>query len=132
MATPKHRHRQPARPRSLEARYSNYFEIGHNAFEFIFDFGQYHPEDSAAHMHSRIVTGPVYAKLLAGLLQETVERFEKEHGTIQPVNDDLDPIELVKQSIAGFDHRLKSLRQTIDNDPVPQRSGSCAEGDSDA
>src|SRR5690349_21620523 len=118
MATPKHRSRQQARPRSLEARYSNYFEIGHNAFEFIFDFGQYHPEDAAAHMHSRIVTGPVYAKLLAGLLQETVERFEKEHGPIQPVNDDLDPIELVKQSIAGYDHRLKSLHQTIVNDPI--------------
>ena len=109
MATPKHRQKQQTRSRKLEARYCNYFEIGHNAFEFIFDFGQYHPEDSAAHMHSRIVTGPVYAKLLAGLLQDTVKRFEEEHGTIQPVDDELDPIELVKQSIAGFDHRLNSF-----------------------
>lgn len=121
MARPKHRNRQLPRSRSLEARYSNYFEIGHNAFEFIFDFGQYHPEDSAAHMHSRIVTGPVYAKLLAGLLQDAVKRFEDEHGTIQPIDDDLDPMELVQQSIAGYDHRLKSLGQSKESDPTRER-----------
>ena len=135
MATPKHRKNQPARPRTLEARYCNYFEIGHNAFEFIFDFGQYHPEDSAAHMHSRIVTGPVYAKLLAGLLQDTLKRFEDEHGTIRAVDDEMDPIELVKQSIAGFDHRLRSLGQSRESDSVTARSaraGSGSEGDCDA
>ena len=70
-------------------------------------------------MHSRIVTGPVYAKLLADLLHETVKRFEEEHGTIQPIDDDLDPMELVKQSIAGYDHRLKSVGKSIESDPVP-------------
>jgi len=107
MATPKYRQKQRATTRTLEARYCNYFEIGHNAFEFIFDFGQYHPEDAAAHMHSRVVTGPVYAKLLAGLLHETLQRFEEEHGPIQPVDDELDPMELVKQSIAGYEQRFR-------------------------
>lgn len=106
------RHNEPrTKPKNLEARYTNYFEVGHNAFEFIFDFGQYHPENSDARMHTRIVTAPVYAKLLADLLQDAVKRFEKEHGLIQPVEDELDPIEIVKQSIDGYDHRFNSLRK---------------------
>ena len=93
--------------RALEARYANYFEVGHNACEFIFDFGQYHPEDETAHMHSRLVTGPAYAKLLGDLLHAAIERFEKEHGTIREAEDDLDPLELVKQSIVGFDRGVR-------------------------
>ena len=92
-----------SRSKRLEGRYANYFEIGHNAFEFIFDFGQYHPENENAHMHTRIVTGPVYAKLMAELLKDAVTRFEFEHGAIQPAEDELDPVELVKQSIVGYE-----------------------------
>ena len=33
-------------------------------------------------MHSRIVTGPVHAKLLAQLLADAIARFEAEHGEI--------------------------------------------------
>lgn len=90
----------------LEGRYANYFEVGHNACEFIFDFGQYHPENEGARMHTRIVTGPVYARLLAELLKDAVERFEAEHGAIQSTEDELDPVELVKQSIVGYERRF--------------------------
>ncbi len=110
MAESKRRNRARTKPKNLEARYTNYFEVGHNAFEFIFDFGQYHPENTEARMHTRIVTGPVYAKLMADLLQDAVKRFEEEHGTIQPVDDEFDPIAIVQQSIAGYDHRFNSLR----------------------
>jgi hypothetical protein len=97
----------PGKPaKALEARYANYFQVGHNAAEFIFDFGQYHPESDTARMHCRIVTGPLYAKLLAGLLGDAIQRFEDEHGAIQPAEDELDPLEVVKQSLAGFDGRL--------------------------
>jgi hypothetical protein len=109
MVVSKRRSSSGSKSIKLEARYTNYFEVGHNAFEFIFDFGQYHPEDAAARMHSRIVTGPVYAKLLATLLQDAVQRFENENGAIPTVDDELDPMEIVNQSIAGYDHRLKSL-----------------------
>lgn len=100
-----------SRSKRLEGRYANYFEVGHNAFEFIFDFGQYHPENEDAHMHTRIVTGPVYAKLLAELLKDAVDRFESEHGVIQPADDDLDPVEVVKQSIVGFERSFKSSNE---------------------
>lgn len=94
------------RTKRLEGRYANYFEVGHNAFEFIFDFGQYHPENQGARMHTRIVTGPVYARLLAELLRDAVARFESEHGAIQPAEDEFDPVELVKQSIVGYERRF--------------------------
>jgi len=60
-------------------------------------------------MHSRIVTGPVYAKLLAELLCDAVMRYETEHGEIQPAEDELDPVELVKQSIADYERPLNRL-----------------------
>jgi hypothetical protein len=28
----------------IEARYANHFEVGHNEYEFIFDFDQFHSE----------------------------------------------------------------------------------------
>jgi hypothetical protein len=83
-----------------EARYANYFEIGHNAFEFIFDFGQYHPESRTAQMQCRIVTGPVYAKLLAEMFQASIARFEQEYGPIEAAKDDMDPLEIVRSSLA--------------------------------
>jgi len=109
MDVSKRRNESDTKPKNLEARYTNYFEVGHNAFEFLFDFGQYHPEDASALIHTRIITGPVYAKLLADLLGEAVQRFETEHGAIQPIDDELDPVEIVKQSIASYDHRFNSL-----------------------
>jgi Protein of unknown function (DUF3467) len=66
-----------------EARYVNYFEVGHNALEFIVDLGQYHPEQIAVQLQMRVVTAPVYAKLLSRMLMEAIERHEREHGVIQ-------------------------------------------------
>ena len=40
----------------LEARYSNDFKVGHNAFEFLLDFGLFYPDSSEARLHTRIVT----------------------------------------------------------------------------
>jgi Protein of unknown function (DUF3467) len=64
------------------AVYSNYFEIGHNAFEFLIDFAQFQHEVSTVRMLNRVVCGPVHAKLLAQLLTEAIARFESDHGAI--------------------------------------------------
>jgi hypothetical protein len=67
----------------LEGRYSNYFKIGHNAFEFIFDFGQsYDDNRSIENIHSRIVTSPAYAKDFLVLLSHAIEQYENEHDDI--------------------------------------------------
>lgn len=67
----------------LEGRYANYFEIGHNAFEFILDFGQLHAEKEYAAIHTRIITGPAYAKALLRTLASAIEEFEKAYGAIR-------------------------------------------------
>jgi hypothetical protein len=67
----------------LQGLYANYFEVGHTLCEFIFDFGQFHPEIAGTQAHTRIVTGPIYAKLLLSILQEAVDRYEAEHGVIK-------------------------------------------------
>lgn len=66
----------------LEGRYANWFQIGHNAFEFLLDFGQHFPETSEMHLHTRIITSPTYAKALCALLQTSIEQYEESHGPI--------------------------------------------------
>jgi len=71
---------------SPEGRYANYFEIGHNAFEFILDFGQSYVEgegDEADSMiHSRLILNPFYAGKLLEMLQQAVNQHQQEFGGI--------------------------------------------------
>lgn len=67
----------------LEGRYANYFKIGHNAYEFVIDFGQSYEDNSDREtIHSRIVTSPVYAKHLLSILSHAVGQYEADHGAI--------------------------------------------------
>lgn len=65
-----------------EARYANYFHVGHNAFEVMLEFGQHYEGASPPRMHTRIVAAPVYAKALLGLLQTAMAEYEKAFGPI--------------------------------------------------
>ena len=67
----------------VAARYANYFEVGQNAAEFIFDFGQLYSEAEDVQVHTRIVTSPAYAKALFRLLQESIDRHEQVYGEIR-------------------------------------------------
>ena len=67
--------------------YSNYFKVGYNSAEFIVDFGQFYAETEAESMHTRIVTAPVYAKALIGVLQSAVAAYEEKYGSIPPGRD---------------------------------------------
>lgn len=69
--------------KKIEGRYANYFKVGHNAFEFILDFGQYYSESEEAELNARIVTSPHYAKSLLETLRESVESYEKVFGAIK-------------------------------------------------
>ncbi|HET9653272.1 MAG TPA: DUF3467 domain-containing protein [Usitatibacter sp.] len=62
------------------AVYANQFEVGFNAFEFLFDFGQSYEERAAR--HSRIVTTPVYAKVFRALLDRSINDYEEAFGVI--------------------------------------------------
>ncbi|HVW86799.1 MAG TPA: DUF3467 domain-containing protein [Bryobacteraceae bacterium] len=65
---------------SGEARYFNSFQIGHNAFEFVFEFGQAYPDTENPQIHTRLVTGPAHARELFELLGQAVEEYETEFG----------------------------------------------------
>lgn len=68
-----------------EGRYSNYFKVGFNSFEFILDFGQAYEGVAAELHHTRLITGPAYAKALARLLLDSLEGYEQTYGTIPEI-----------------------------------------------
>jgi hypothetical protein len=72
----------PQEARGLEGRYANYFQIGYNAFEFLIDFGQSYNEGEKAQFHTRIITSPIYAKMLLRLLRTSIEQYEQAFGAI--------------------------------------------------
>jgi hypothetical protein len=74
-------------PEPLTAKYANYFQIGENALEFMFEFGQHYSGDPAPLIHTRIVTTPAYAQELLHLLQEALQRYEGQFGTL-PKSDE--------------------------------------------
>ncbi|MGD9096457.1 MAG: DUF3467 domain-containing protein [Desulfobacterales bacterium] len=69
--------------KKIEGSYANYFKVGHNAFEFVIDFGQYYTGTEEAELCHRIVTGPVYAKKLLKILEQSVQQYESAFGMIK-------------------------------------------------
>jgi hypothetical protein len=68
----------------MEGRYTNYFQIGHNAVEFLVDFGQKYSEPRE-YMHSRMVMSPAHAKELLKVLNRSIEIYEKQFGEIEEI-----------------------------------------------
>lgn len=54
-----------------KGRYANFFQIGHNAFEFLIEFGQ-----QDAGIHTRIYVSPHHARMLSELLEDTLREHE--------------------------------------------------------
>jgi hypothetical protein len=74
--------KDPHKTDQLEGHYANYFQVGHNAFEFVFDFGQFYSGSTEPQIHTRIITGPAYAKALSGTLRESIAQYEQTFGAI--------------------------------------------------
>ena len=62
---------------------ANYFAVGHNAFEFVLDFGQRYPSEQEGETDLRIITTPSYAKAFMQTLASSIELYEGEFGGIQ-------------------------------------------------
>ena len=69
------------------AHYANYFEVGHNLYEFFIDFGQFQPEVAEVVVHTRIALAPTHAKLFTEILKGAVQRYEEDNGAIANVGD---------------------------------------------
>jgi hypothetical protein len=67
----------------LEGKYANYFEVGHNAYEFVMDFGQNYSENEEAELCVRIITSPEYAKIFLNILAESIEQFKAKYEVIR-------------------------------------------------
>jgi len=65
-----------------EGRYANYCKVGHNALEFLIDFGQLYTDEARATLHTRIVSHPQFAKELLTTLGESVRQYERVFGVI--------------------------------------------------
>jgi len=70
----------------IEGRYANYFQVGHNAFEFALDFGQLYANGSEGHIHTRIITSPSYMKAFLQTLTASIGGYEKDFGEIRGVH----------------------------------------------
>ena len=84
------REQDPEKRDLLNGRYSNYFEVGHNAFEFLLDFGQHYFEESEGRMHTRIITSPVFARRLSEVLNRALAEYERTHGRVPTEVDEPD------------------------------------------
>ncbi len=79
------RRRRPTRSLSnKEGRYANFFQVGHNEFEFLIEFGQ---QDRG--IHTRIYVSPQYARVLSDLLLETLGQHDIEFGGKRRANEHL-------------------------------------------
>ena len=66
-----------------EGRYANYAEIGHNASEFVFDFGQLWLNGDPAHVYLRVITSPDTAQCLFDALDEALEQYRSKFGPVR-------------------------------------------------
>jgi hypothetical protein len=65
--------------RTPKGVYANHFQVGHNAFEFVLDFGVASPEEAEPRMHSRVITSPTLAGAFADLLEQSLREYEAEN-----------------------------------------------------
>ena len=78
-------------------RYANHFKVGHNAFEFVLDFGQNYAQAEPALLHTRIITTPAFAKIFSALIQESIDQHEQLFGTIpMETKRDVSDVELLR------------------------------------
>ena len=58
-----------------KGRYANFFQIGHNAFEFLIEFGEQDGD-----IHTRIYVSPQHARILSNLLLDALHQHERMFG----------------------------------------------------
>jgi hypothetical protein len=72
---------------ATEWRYANCIRVGHNAFEFLLDFGQVSETGEPATSAVKIVTNPQFAKALRETLDEAIREYEQTFGLIRIKED---------------------------------------------
>ena len=68
---------------AVEAKYTNLFRVGYNAFEVLVEFGQSYPGTDPDLIHSRIATSPTYARAFLKMLTRSIEGYERDYGSMR-------------------------------------------------
>jgi uncharacterized protein DUF3467 len=68
------------KPALRGGRYANVFQVGHNAFEFVIDFGQQYGQDEEARFHTRIITNPAHVQPLIDTLSDSLAHYRRQYG----------------------------------------------------
>ncbi len=63
--------------------YSNLAVISHTPAEIVLDFAQVLPGSKNASIRSRVIMNPIHAKRLLMALNDNIQKFENQFGTIQ-------------------------------------------------
>ena len=80
-----------------EGNYSNLAVINHSPSEFVVDFIQMMPGIPKARVKSRIILTPQHAKRLMKALNDNIQKFESQHGSIK----DVDPSSGIPMNFGG-------------------------------
>ncbi len=67
--------------------YANLAIIAHSHSEFVLDFVRILPNLPKAKVKARIILTPEHAKRLMQALSENIQKFEAQHGKINPSNN---------------------------------------------
>ncbi len=76
-----------------EGEYANLVMIAHSPEEFILDFIRVVPGVRKARVKSRIIITPQHAKRFLRALSDNIDRYERNHGTIEERSSADQPIQ---------------------------------------
>lgn len=86
-------------PEVAEGVYSNLAVISHTPTEMVLDFAQMLPGNKNATVRSRIIMNPVHAKRLLMALNDNIQKYESQFGTIEepkmPMQGDTVPYDII-------------------------------------
>ncbi len=71
---------------ALKGVYADCFRIGHSAYKFVLDFGQFTPGGGEKCFHTRVITGPDTAKALVETFGQSILEYEEQFGRINKSN----------------------------------------------
>ena len=67
----------------LKGTYADRVRIGHSAYKFVFDFGQYNAEAQKPIFYTRVIMGIDNAKDFLETFERSIRQYEVEYGRIE-------------------------------------------------
>ena len=61
--------------------YADSFRIGHDAYKFVLDFGQFFEDLGSTKIHARVIIGPENTKVFYEALGESLNQYAERFGS---------------------------------------------------